>query len=359
MSLPESAKTPPHHVPVDPIVTGRADAASPSVPPSVPPKEVGNDAEGFSPATVEDQQAQPNSAVIAPSIPPIRFSINEANILELLISADDSSADEQDEPKPTTGDAGEMLQSPSPHTPGFSPGLSEGSTLGSNTVTPVSAVMNVPSAIILDDYDANDDIMDGRRSPSADGASGSGRSSFDNGSSEFHTTVEDTLVPSVDTHDSRRKSSMPKDMPYVNGLLGGGGNNRATANGDVVARRLREALADSNERNVAHVKLDTKLVEAILEALQQQREGYTTLKSKLDGMRVSVYLVEFCTNVLTKYTRGPANKSSTACPLRSQNMIRNSLLGAKPRLRSNDSRHSCTDRTRDSLSILLRRRRAR
>ncbi|KAH7108287.1 RhoGAP-domain-containing protein [Auriculariales sp. MPI-PUGE-AT-0066] len=53
----------------------------------------------------------------------------------------------------------------------------------------------------------------------------------------------------------------------------------------MVTSRLREALADANERNVSHVKLDTKFVEAILTAMQEQKGSYTTLKSKLDGMR--------------------------------------------------------------------------
>lgn len=56
--------------------------------------------------------------------------------------------------------------------------------------------------------------------------------------------------------------------------------------GDLVARRLTEALTDATDRGATAVKLDREFVEAILYGLQSSQSRYADLKSRLDGMKV-------------------------------------------------------------------------
>ena len=55
---------------------------------------------------------------------------------------------------------------------------------------------------------------------------------------------------------------------------------------DIVVRRLSEALQDSKDRGVSHIKMDTELLEAILSLLSQRQEESHDLKHKLDGVKV-------------------------------------------------------------------------
>lgn len=55
---------------------------------------------------------------------------------------------------------------------------------------------------------------------------------------------------------------------------------------DLVSRRLKEALKDTNERGSTTVKLDREFVEAIIIALDNSRERATELKGQIDTMKV-------------------------------------------------------------------------
>ncbi|KAI0339819.1 RhoGAP-domain-containing protein [Trametopsis cervina] len=73
---------------------------------------------------------------------------------------------------------------------------------------------------------------------------------------------------------------------------------------DVVVRRLREALQDTRDRGVSHVKMDTELVEAILSLLQQRQEESHDLKHRLDGVkRTSQQVMEGLTVAQTQYDK--------------------------------------------------------
>jgi Rho-type GTPase-activating protein 1/2 len=62
---------------------------------------------------------------------------------------------------------------------------------------------------------------------------------------------------------------------------------------DIVVRRLKEAIEDSQDRGVAHVKMDTELVDAILSLLKQRQEESHDLKHRLDTIKVSGWLSSF------------------------------------------------------------------
>ncbi|KZW00267.1 RhoGAP-domain-containing protein [Exidia glandulosa HHB12029] len=306
-SLPDPSK-PPHQVAVEPIVTERqqgptANGSSPASalesagpPPALPPKEAGtsSESESLSPSTLGDDNNGQDVTVIAPELPQLRFSVNEANFLELLIQ-DESERNAARGSMKGDGSlrSASPLGSPAPL-----------STIGSDTATPSSARPTVPSAIILDDYDAPDADRSGAESSlGGHSVGGSVRSSFDDSRRESldqsynsHSSLDETLLDetmdtsiedgrstrtSMDTSESSRGRSFEK-----NGLLTAGRPDAATSiNADMVLRRLREALADANERNVPHVKLDTQFVEAILHSLQEQKSSWASMKGKLDGMR--------------------------------------------------------------------------
>jgi hypothetical protein len=62
---------------------------------------------------------------------------------------------------------------------------------------------------------------------------------------------------------------------------------------DIVVRRLKEAIEDSQDRGVTHVKMDTELVDAILSLLKQRQEESHDLKHRLDTIKVSGWLSSF------------------------------------------------------------------
>lgn len=363
-SLPDPSKAPPHHVAVHPIVTERQNGftipeESPASaldsgrpPPALPPKETGtsSESEGHSPATVDDPVSASGQdvTVVAPALPQLRFSINEAHFLELLIQGDS-----QDDPAVAkVAINGDDLRSPSPMS---SPAPL--STFGSDTATPSSAHMIVPSAIILDDYDAPDaeeshsraeSPIDGRSAhDSRSSMDASTRESFDRSSLDDsrETSLEDVRSSrtSMETGESRGR------IMEKTGFLGPEGHRPGMGtlvNTDVVSRRLREALTSANERNVPHVHLDTQFVEAILRTLQEQKDSVSSMKAKLDGMRrASQQVIDGLSVAQSEYDRELAARRDAQAEVK---RLRVQLTGQTARL----THYYADDKRREMMETL-------
>ena len=58
----------------------------------------------------------------------------------------------------------------------------------------------------------------------------------------------------------------------------------------LVTRRLQEALTDANERGAQQLKLDRTFAQAILNTLEYRTKVYADLKTKFDGVKVSLLI---------------------------------------------------------------------
>lgn len=124
------------------------------------------------------------------------------------------------------------------------------------------------------------------------------------------TSMDGTRVSSEDSShgprtssDSRQPSSLSSPIAWGSKPTGGSrprldstASNASRPSlgradtGDLVSRRLKEALADATDRGATAVKLDREFVEAILHALQGSQNRYADLKGRLDGMKVCLSL---------------------------------------------------------------------
>ncbi|KAG8970902.1 hypothetical protein FRC05_011670 [Tulasnella sp. 425] len=331
-------------------------SASGSVTSPVPAEIDASESEGDLLEYIMDDRIEPKTKepIVAPALPPMRFSISDTDFSSLLKQVDPSiritlDSDEEKEKKEaarkksvdaesSTGSLA-IRESPSPLdefsadesymfdegdvtivlAPGIKDGLgsSADGTSGSpiaSTPTSVTTVRDKSLAVDIPSDAPQDDTPPTPPPSSAKSTSSMTSAPFPTTHARA-TTAPMTLHQSAVLHATEQtqrqrvdsSASVPSlavtppagtppasgSLPTINisGVLNSNNNNRPTivrtdsTSVDLVARRLREALTDSNERGLTNVKFDREFVEAIVRSLDGTKEKAMDLKGQIDTMK--------------------------------------------------------------------------
>ena len=106
--------------------------------------------------------------------------------------------------------------------------------------------------------------------------------------SEVYSSVDDLSMDQQRSRSDSSASALLGDATPITVTAPGSTVPRPLKleTGDLVQRRLREALAEAGKRGATHVNLDQEFVQTILMVLEQRRVEHAELKGKLDHIRV-------------------------------------------------------------------------
>ncbi|KAG8904479.1 hypothetical protein FRB99_001691 [Tulasnella sp. 403] len=317
--------------------------AQEDVPPTPPPKEPSpadeleesNEPEGAVQPTEENVVAP----LVVPALPPMRFSLGATDFTDLLNSVGDSGlkipTDAEGERGPDADTTLTVVPPAPPPGPDPAPPQDEhditvviappsASTVPDTPTSPHNSTPTTSTFTVKDDQPEQlvVDIppSDSSSAPQSDDPSPTSAvsafsvSSYALPDSTLPTTSRPGTAPSnvqhiaslvsvTDRQAERQRVDSSASVPSLNGTIAAGasgsvpiinvsaastrhGISRADSNSvDLVARRVREALTDATERGSTSVKLDREFIEAIIRALDANRDKNIDLRGQIDNIK--------------------------------------------------------------------------